>query len=94
MILHSSLGVVVTAKAVIGSNVTFTGGNCIGTKGRALAHGDVTIGNGVIFGANAVALGPIRIGNRAVISAGSVAMRDVGDNEVVGGVPARLLSVR
>lgn len=91
LILHPSLGLVVTGKSIIGKNVTFTGGNCIGTKGVRLQPGDIQIGNHVLFGANAVVLGPIRIGDRAVISAGSVAMRNIESDAVVGGVPAKTL---
>jgi len=93
-ILHPSLGVVVTDKAVIGSYFTITGGNCIGTKGAKLKKGDIQIGDYVILGANAVVLGPIRIGDRAVVSACSLAMRDIGPGEIVGGVPAKPLMRR
>jgi serine O-acetyltransferase len=94
MILHPSLGVVVTARSVIGEHFTLTGGNCIGTKGASLAPGDIQIGDGVYLGVNAVVLGPIRIGNHAVVSAGSLAVRDVGEYEVVAGIPARMIMNR
>jgi acetyltransferase-like isoleucine patch superfamily enzyme len=34
------------------------------------------------------------VGDRAVVGAGSVATRDVGDGEVVAGIPARPLRQR
>ena len=33
----------------------------------------------------------IRIGNNCIIAAGSVVTKDIPDNSVVGGVPARLI---
>ncbi len=89
MILHPSLGAVVSKRTVAGEHLTLTGGNCLGTKGGDLAPGQIRVGDNVLLGVNAVVLGPIRIGNRAVIGAGSVATRDVAEGEVVAGIPAR-----
>ena len=43
------------------------------------------------IGSGAVILCGVTIGEAAVIGAGAVVAKDVGDNEVVAGVPARLL---
>jgi len=58
MILHASLGVVISKYAVCGEHFMLTGGNCIGGR-KALKPGDVYLGNHVSLGANAVVLGPI-----------------------------------
>lgn len=51
----------------------------------------VTIGDNVWLGGNAV-IGPgITIGNNVVVAAGAVVVKDVPDNVVVGGNPARIL---
>jgi len=89
MILHPSLGLVVSKRTVAGDDLTLTGGNCLGTKGGDLSPGGIWLGDQVLLGVNAVVLGPIRVGHRAVIGAGSVATRDVGEGEVVAGIPAR-----
>lgn len=90
-VLHPTLGIVVSAKAVCGQNLVLTGGNCIG--GRPGVHeGDIVLGDNVSIGANAVVLGPIRIGSNVSIGAGAVAVKDAGDNEVLVGVPAKSIT--
>lgn len=49
----------------------------------------VRIGNDVWLGGNVTVLPGVTIGNNVVVGAGAVATKDVPDNCVVGGVPAR-----
>lgn len=49
----------------------------------------VTIGNDVWIGGNVTILPGVTIGNNVVIAAGAVVTKDVPDNCVVGGVPAK-----
>lgn len=51
----------------------------------------VKIGNDVWIGAHATILSGVTIGNGAVIAAGAVVTKDVEENTVVGGVPAKAL---
>ena len=51
----------------------------------------VVIGDDVWIGANAVILPGVTIGRHVVIAAGAVVTKDVPDNCVVGGVPAKVL---
>ena len=51
----------------------------------------VKIGNGVWVGAHATILSGVTIGNGAVIAAGAVVTKDVPENAVVGGIPARII---
>lgn len=90
LILHPSLGVVVSPYAVIGSHCTFTGGNCIGVKDGARS-GRIEMGDRVLVGVNAVVLGPSRMGSGVTIGASSLSLCDVPDGAVIGGVPAREL---
>ncbi len=88
VILHPELGIVISGKARIGSNLTLTGGNCIG--GRAGMKDDqLVIGDDVDLGANAVILEPARIGNHVNIGAGAVVVKDAPDNAVLVGIPAK-----
>ena len=51
----------------------------------------VRIGNDVWIGGNVTILPGITIGNNVVIAAGAVVTKDVPDNSLVGGVPAKLI---
>lgn len=49
------------------------------------------IGDNVQCGANVTVLGGITIGNNVIIGAGSVVVKDIPDNVVVAGNPARII---
>ena len=49
----------------------------------------VVIGDDVWIGANAVILPGVTLGNNVVVAAGAVVTKDVPDNTLVAGVPAR-----
>jgi acetyltransferase-like isoleucine patch superfamily enzyme len=52
---------------------------------------DIVVEEGAWIGSNSIIIGPCRIGKNAVVAAGSVVIKDVGEYEVVGGVPAKFL---
>ena len=58
-------------------------------KRQNLHHAPVRIGKGVWIGARATLLACITIGDNAVVAAGAVVTKDVPDDTVVGGVPAK-----
>ncbi|MFD1670914.1 sugar O-acetyltransferase [Agrilactobacillus yilanensis] len=51
----------------------------------------VTIGNDVWFGGSVTVLPGVTIGNNVVIAAGAVVTKDVPDNTLVAGVPAKAI---
>ena len=51
----------------------------------------ITVGNDVYFGNNVIVLPGVNIGNNVVIGAGAVVTRDIPDNSVAVGVPARVI---
>ena len=51
----------------------------------------VVIGDDVWIGANAVVLPGVTIGSHCVVAAGAVVTKDVPDNTLVGGVPAKVI---
>lgn len=51
----------------------------------------VTIGNDVWIGGNVTILPGVKIGNNVVAAAGAVITKDVPDNCIVGGVPAKVI---
>ena len=54
-------------------------------------NGIPTIGDNVTLGANVVIIGGIKIGNNVTIGAGSVVVKDIPDNSVAVGNPARVI---
>ncbi|HLH66605.1 MAG TPA: acyltransferase [Solirubrobacteraceae bacterium] len=55
---------------------------------------DVSIKNNVWIGYGACVLRGVTVGDNAVIGTNAVVTRDVPDNAIVGGVPARLIKMR
>ena len=51
----------------------------------------VRIGNDVWIGGNVTILPGVTIGNNVVVAAGAVVTKDIPDNTLVGGVPAKKL---
>ena len=74
----------------IASNVTIlahdASTNIVGCGSKL---GRVTIGNNVFIGTRAVILCNVRIGNNVIVGAGSIVTKDLEDNAVYAGSPAR-----
>lgn len=51
----------------------------------------ITIGNDVWIGGNVTIIGGVHIGNNVIVAAGAVVTKDVPENTVVGGVPAKVI---
>lgn len=68
-------------------------GDMIEQKWSGINNG-ISIGNNTWIGAGCTILPGVAIGNGCVIGAGSVVSHDVADNQIVAGVPAKLLRVR
>ena len=51
----------------------------------------IKIGNNVYIGARSIIMGGVNIGNGVIVAAGSVVTKDIPDNSVYGGVPARFI---
>lgn len=58
---------------------------------QGISTKQVVIGDDVWIGANAIILPGVTIGRHVVVAAGAVVTKDVPDNCVVGGVPAKLI---
>lgn len=77
----------------IGHNVVFA------TLNHGLAPEDrqttypapITLGKNVWVGSNSTILQGVTIGDNAVVAAGAVVTKDVPENTIVGGVPARII---
>lgn len=81
----------------IGNKVTLTGVTVLAHDASTQIPlgltkvGKVTIGNEVYVGHGTIILPNVRIGNRVVVGAGSVVTRDIPDNSVAAGNPARVI---
>ena len=58
---------------------------------RHLLCAPIHIGNRVWIGAGAIITRGVTIGDGAVIAAGAVVTKDVEENTIVGGVPAKVI---
>jgi serine O-acetyltransferase len=79
-------------KAIIGRNCNIAQGVTIGQSNRGGRKGYPVIGDNVFIGPGAVVIGRIKIGDNVAIGANSVVTKDVPDNAVVAGIPAKVIS--
>ena len=79
----------------IGPEVTFqTGGHFIGSSERRAGKGCIfnqVIGDGCWIGGRVTILNNTTIGNSCVVAGCACVTKDVDDNSVVGGVPAKVI---
>ena len=85
---HYSGGVIVNCLHM-GDNCIVTSGVVIGNKGDK--ENRATIGDNVEITLGAKIIGKVTIGNNVIIAPNSVVVKDVPDNCVVTGVPAKFL---
>ena len=86
--------IVIHGASVIGDDCLIRHGVTLGNTGFDDPFGAPKVGHRVQIGAGAKILGRVNIGNDVIVGANAVVTRDVPDNTVVGGVPARTLSTR
>lgn len=53
--------------------------------------GCIEIGNNVFVGSNTTVLYDVKVGSNVIIGAGSVVNKDISDNSVAVGIPARVI---
>lgn len=58
------------------------------------SRGDIVVGEGAWLGFGVIVLGGVRIGAGAVIGAGSVVTKDIPDNAIAVGSPAKVVKMR
>ncbi len=86
--LSHGFGVVVNPSAVIGNNCTISQFTTIGAvEGKA-----AVVGDNVYIGPNVCLVENIMIGSFSIIAAGAVVVKDVPNNSIVAGVPAKVIS--
>jgi sugar O-acyltransferase (sialic acid O-acetyltransferase NeuD family) len=93
-------GAVVSPRAMIGRGVLLNTkssvdhdsiiGDFVHISPGATVGANVRIGDGTLIAAGATVISGITIGARTIIGAGAVVVRDIGDDVVAFGVPARV----
>lgn len=74
----------------VGKNATILP-NVLLAKRKQGQSADINIGDNVYIATGARVLGPVNIGNNVTIAANSVVVKDVPDNCIVSGVPAKII---
>jgi len=85
-------GIVVNRMSIIGKNCNISQGVTLGQANRGTGKGYPTIGDNVYIGPGAKIVGKVSIGNNVAIGANCVVTKDVPDNAVVVGIPAKIIS--
>lgn len=83
--------IVIGDDVALGNEVYLMDSNSHGIEGAAHVEAPVQIGDGSWLGARAMVLPGVTIGRRVLVAAGSVVTRDVPDDVLVAGNPARVV---
>jgi serine O-acetyltransferase len=89
IILHST-GIVINSDVKGKNGIIIESGVVIGAEKRK----SPMLGSNIFIGSGAKILGSISVGNNVTIGANAVVVKNVPDNVVVAGVPARIIKER
>lgn len=78
----------------IGKNCTMLPGVVFGNKYEEDDNSMVEVGDNCYFGLGVKILGQLKIGNNVTIGANAVVTKDIPDNAIVGGIPAKIITLK
>ncbi|VXD11307.1 Serine acetyltransferase [Planktothrix serta PCC 8927] len=87
-------GIIINQDVKIGENCNISQGVTIGVGGRGENSGCPVIGDRVFIGPGAKIFGKIKIGNDVAIGANAVVTKDLPDQAVAVGIPAKIVSYK
>jgi acetyltransferase-like isoleucine patch superfamily enzyme len=94
-LLNITAGLTVGDNVILGHDVSFYGADHDpDSKEREARYAPIFVGDDVWIASKAAILKGVRINNGAVVAFGAVVTRDVDENAIVGGVPARYIRRR
>ena len=79
--------IIINTRALLEHGVTVESNSNISTN--TVLNGDVKIGRNCFIGSCSVVIGQLSVGNNATVGAGAVVIRDIVENTVVAGIPAK-----
>lgn len=91
---HSGNFTFIKESCKIGKNCTILTGVVFGNKHENDDKSPVYVGNNCYFGLGVKIFGNIRIGNNVTIGANAVVTKDIPDNAIVGGIPAKIIKFK
>lgn len=86
-----AFNIVIGAEVKIGNGCYIFNGVTLGNKNVGFDNFMPVIGNGVIIGTGAKVLGGVSIGDGSVVGANSLVIKNLPENEVWAGVPAKFI---
>lgn len=94
-LIHLGSAVRIKKSCRIGKSCTMLTGVIIGNRNFENEEDEwVIIGDNCYIGVGAKIFGNVKIGNNVTIGANSVVTKDIPDNAVVGGVPAKIIRIK
>ena len=91
VVIMSVLEVTIGNDVAIANEAYIMDSDSHGVEGRPVKNAPVRIGDGSWIGARAIILPGVTIGRRCLVAAGAVVSRDVPDDSLVAGNPARVV---
>jgi putative colanic acid biosynthesis acetyltransferase WcaB len=92
LIMYHCFGVVINQGSILGDNCILRHNVTIGNKVvDGVESKCPVIGNNVEFGSGCAVIGNVKVGNNVIIATNAVVTKDVPDNCVVAGVPAKII---
>ena len=86
---YGGIGVVIHHRAVIGKNVVI--GQNVTIGGTSKKYEVPVIGDNTELGSGSIILGPVKVGKNCFIGANAVVTKDIPDNSVAVGLPAKVI---
>ncbi len=91
LLCMSAGGITIDDDVMIAANVSLISNNHDFKERQIITCKPIHIKRNVWIGANATILPGVTIGENSIVAAGAVVNKDVPDNVVVGGVPAKII---